>query len=62
MASRKQIEIATEIAQFVVENGRVVGQGTEWIESLRNEVEFEADERGLEDSAEIAEAAVKLQR
>lgn len=61
MASRKQIEIATEIAQFVIENGRVEGEGDDWKESLRNEVEFECSERGLEDCEEIAEVAVDLQ-
>lgn len=60
MASRKQIEVAQEIAQSVVENGRVSGQGDEWLESLRSEVEFECDERGITDSAEVAKAAVKL--
>lgn len=61
MASRKQIEIATEIAQFVVENGRVEGEGVEWLESLRVEVEFECGDRGLDDCGEIAEVAVNLQ-
>ena len=61
MSSRKQIEIATEIAQFVVENGRVEGVGVEWLESLRVEVEFECGDRGLEDCEEIAEVAVNLQ-
>lgn len=61
MASRNQIEVAAEIAQFVVENGRVQGEGEEWLESLRTEVEFECSERGLEDCDEIAEVAVNLQ-
>ena len=61
MSSRKQIEIATEIAQFVVENGRVEGVEVEWLESLRVEVEFECGDRGLEDCEEIAEVAVNLQ-
>ena len=60
MSSRKQVEVAQEIAQFVVENGRVQGEGSEWLESLRGEVEFECDERGLDDCAEIAEVAVNL--
>lgn len=62
MASRNQIEIAKEIAQMVIDNGRVVGQGADWKESLRTEVEFEASERGYADSEEIAKAAVKLYR
>lgn len=62
MASRNQIEIAREIAQDVIDNGRVVGQGDDWKESLRVEVEFEAGERGYADSEEIAESAVKLYR
>lgn len=61
MASRNQVEVAQEIAQSVVENGRVSGQGSEWLEALRNEVEFECGERGLDDCEEIAEVAVKLQ-
>jgi hypothetical protein len=61
MASRNQIEVAMEIAQFVVENGRVSGEGGDWLESLRDEVEFECGERELEDCEEIAEAAVNLQ-
>ena len=60
MASRKQIEIAQEIAQFVVENGRVQGEGEAWYESLRGEVEFECADRDLEDCEEIAAVAVKL--
>ena len=60
MASRNQVEVAQEIAQFVVENGRVTGEGSEWLESLRGEVEFECDERGISDCEEIAEVAVNL--
>lgn len=60
MASRNQIEIAIEISRFVSENGRVQGDGDDWKESLRTEVEFECSERGLEDCEEIAEVAVKL--
>lgn len=62
MSSRTQIEIATEIAQDVIDNGRVTGEGDEWSESLRIEVEFECGERGLDDCEEIADAAVKLYR
>lgn len=62
MASHNQIKLAQEIAQDVIDNGRVQGQGEEWTESLRIEVEFEASERGHENSEEIAEAAVKLYR
>lgn len=48
------------ITNSVIENGRVEGEGSEWLESLRNEVEFEATERGYsdEEAAEIADAAV----
>jgi hypothetical protein len=60
MASRNQIKAAREIAQFVVENGRVQGEGSERLESLRIEVEFECNERDLDDCAEIAEVAVNL--
>lgn len=62
MSSRTQIEIATEIAQDVIDNGRVTLAGDEWSESLRIEVEFECGERGLDDCEEIAEAAVNLYR
>lgn len=61
MASRNQIDQAVEIARFVVENGRVEGdEGNLNLESLRIEVEIECGERGIEDCAEIAEAAVEL--
>lgn len=62
MSSRTQIEIATEIAQDVIENGRVEGDGEGWLESLAVEVEFECSERGYDDCEEIAEAAVNLYR
>lgn len=62
MSSRTQIEIATEVAQDVIDNGRVTLAGDEWSESLRIEVEFECGERGLDDCEEIAEAAVNLYR
>lgn len=61
MASRNQVEVTQEIAQSVVENGRVSGKGSEWLESLHREVEFECNERNLDDCAEIAEIAVNLQ-
>ena len=48
-----------DIIRFVVENGRVQGgHDTEWQESLRVEVEFEAMKRGLSDASDIAVAAV----
>lgn len=61
MSSQNQMNIAAEITQFVVENGRVEpdGDGIN-LESLRIEVEFEASERGLEDCSEIAAVAVEL--
>lgn len=62
MSSRRQIEIATEIAKDVIENGRVEGAGEGWLESLAVEVKFECSERGHEDCEEIAEAAVNLYR
>lgn len=64
MSSRTQIEIATEIAQDVIENGRVEGDGEGWLESLAVEVEFECSERGYDDDdcEEITEAAVNLYR
>ena len=57
-----QMNQATEIARHVVENGRVQGEGQAWLESLRIEVEFECEERGLSDCTEIADAAVTLQQ
>lgn len=53
---------AAEIAKFVVENGRVEsdGDGNLNQESLRGEVEFECEERGLEDCAEIADLALQF--
>jgi len=49
-----------ELAEFVIENGRVVGKGAPRLESLRVGVEFEARERGLENSDAIAAAVVEL--
>ena len=62
MSSQNIQNQAAEIAQFVIENGRVEsdGNGSFNTESLRVEVEFECNERGLSDCTEIAEAAVKL--
>ena len=51
-----------QIALHVIENGRVVGEGDEWLESLEIEVEFEARDRGLENSDEIAQQAVAIYR
>lgn len=51
--------LAVEIAAFVIENGRVEGDGDDWLESLRTEVEFEAMERGLENASELAEIAME---
>ena len=50
--------VAAQIAQSVVENGRVQGEGDDWLESLEVEVEFEAREQGYENSDEIAREAV----
>jgi hypothetical protein len=56
--NRAQIAaLAAEIMQFVVENGRVEGEDAE---SLRIEVEFEARERGHENSDEVADMAVTI--
>lgn len=62
MGSREQIDRAVEIAKHVVDNGRVLSDGTGSLDllSLRAEVEFECDERGLSDCAEIANIAVSL--
>jgi hypothetical protein len=62
MPSRNQIDQATEIARFVVDNGRVASDddGNLDPESLRGEVEFECEERNIEDCTEIAEVAVNL--
>ena len=62
MSSRTKIEIAIEIAQNVIADGRVIGDGKGWVESLRIEVEFECNEHGYDedDCEEIAEAAVNL--
>lgn len=58
--SQDQMNQAAEISRFVIENGRVEGEGEAWTESLRVEVEFECSERNLPDCDEIAEAAVNL--
>lgn len=53
-------KLAAEIRGFVVENGRVEGDGLEWLDNLGVEVELEARERG-NDSTEaniISQAAV----
>jgi hypothetical protein len=62
MYSQQQLNVAAEISQFVVENGRVESDadGNLNLESLRAEVEFECHERGIEDSDEVAAAAVEL--
>lgn len=49
--------LAAEIMQLVIENGRVDGENPD---SLRVEVEFEARERGHENSDEIADMAVRI--
>lgn len=53
----------TEIINFVIENGRVLQDETTDsgfnLESLRVEVEFECQERGLENCEEMADEAVK---
>ncbi|MBE7555997.1 MAG: hypothetical protein HS126_33500 [Anaerolineales bacterium] len=52
--------VAAEIARLVIEDGRVEGEGEEWLASLGVEVAFEADEQGYENATEIAEEAVRL--
>jgi hypothetical protein len=52
--------LATQIASFVIEKGRVEGEGEDWLASLAVEVAFEADERGYENASEIAVEAVRL--
>lgn len=49
------------ITNLVIENGRVTGEGQDWLESLRNEVEFEAMEQGFatNEATEIAAAAIE---
>lgn len=59
MLSQDQKEIAAQLTKFVVENGRVTSEHGDWNESLRGEVEFEADAQDIEDAAEIAEYAVE---
>lgn len=53
----------TEIINYVIEQGRVLTDETTEsgfnLESLRVEVEFECQERGLEDCEEMAEEAVE---
>jgi len=53
-------KLAEEIARLVIEEGRVEGEGDEWLASLGLEVLVEADNRGLESATEIAEEAVRL--
>lgn len=61
MYSQDQLITATELAQFVIESGRVTGDTPdEWLESLTGEVEFECNDRGIDDCHEIAEAARKI--
>lgn len=60
MTSVNQINLAKQIAQDVIDNGRVVGEDQDWLESLRVEVEFECRDRGHDDCEEIAETAVNL--
>lgn len=56
--NRAQIAaLAAEIMQAVIEDGRVQGENPE---SLRVEVEFEARDRGRENSEEIADMAVLI--
>lgn len=61
MYSQNQMNTAAQLSQFVVENGRVQSDENGLsLESLRVEVEFECNERGLEDCAMIAEAAAVM--
>ena len=60
--SQDVIETAAQITKFVVGMGRVGNARLlpdQWNNSLWGEVEFEASERGLENSKEIADAAVQ---
>jgi hypothetical protein len=59
---RKELtRLATEIAHYVIESGQVDDEDPEWwIPNLGAAVAFEADERGLENAAEIADEAVRL--
>lgn len=61
MSSQAIQNQAAMISQFVIENGRVEsGENGINLASLEVEVEFECEERGLEDCSEIAAAAVEL--
>lgn len=52
-------QLAQEIAQFVIESGRV--ESGEWfLPSLGVEVMMEAEERGYYDATEISEMAVQM--
>lgn len=53
------LEIASKLVRFVIESGRVEGEGEEYAESLEVEVEFEARERGYGNPDEIAQVARK---
>ena len=60
MNNNELSRIATEIAEFVIGEGRVE-EGDDWrLASLGIEVMLEADERGYENAPEIAEEAVRL--
>lgn len=54
--------VAAQIARFVIERGRVEGEGEDWLGWLGVEVAIEADERGYDNATEIAEEAVRLYR
>ncbi len=57
-------DVVARIFNAVVENGRVQGDGEGGFnpESVETEVEFEARERGYENSDEIGEAARDMVR
>jgi hypothetical protein len=56
-------EIAADIAQFVIDQGRVEGDDREdWIASLVIEVMMEADERGYANASEIGAEAERQYR
>ncbi len=53
-------QLAAELAQFVIDAGRVDKDPDWFLSSLGAEVAFEADERGYANADQIAEAAVQL--
>lgn len=60
MSTDELSRIATEIAEFVIGEGRVEEDDDWRLASLGVEVALEADERGYDNATEIAEEAVRL--